>query len=103
MPNFRWLSSQDAPEMGDASLAALLAGAEPAEGLAPGLEPLADAVAALTARPPAMSWPVRPRRWPSSTTGSACRSLSADHAIGGIGCSPRCCPPEPRPPRLSRR
>ena len=51
MPNFPWLNSQDAPEMGDASLAALLAGAEPAEGLAPGLEPLADAVAALTARP----------------------------------------------------
>ena len=50
MPNFAWLNSQDAPEMGDASLAALLAGAEPAEGLAPGLEPLADAVAALTAR-----------------------------------------------------
>ena len=51
MPNFPWLSSQDAPDMGDASLAALLAGAGPAEGLAPGLEPLADAVAALTARP----------------------------------------------------
>ena len=51
MPNFPWLSSQDAPDMEDASLAALLAGAGPAEGLAPGLEPLADAVAALTARP----------------------------------------------------
>ena len=35
---------------GDASLAALLAGTEPAEGLAPGLQPLADALAALTAR-----------------------------------------------------
>src|SRR6266566_2568568 len=45
------LSSQDAPETGDASLAALLAGAEPAEGLAPGLQPLADALATLTARP----------------------------------------------------
>jgi hypothetical protein len=51
MPNLWWLSSQDAPEMGDASLAALLAGAEPAEGLAPGLRPLADALAALTVRP----------------------------------------------------
>ena len=51
MPNLWWLSSQDAPEMGDASLAALLAGAEPAEGLAPGLQPLADALAALTASP----------------------------------------------------
>jgi hypothetical protein len=50
MPNFSWLSSQDAPEMGDASLAALLAGAEPAEGLEPGLQPLADALAALAAR-----------------------------------------------------
>ena len=51
MPYFPWLSSRDAPEMGDASLAALLAGAEPAEGLAPGLQPVADALAALTARP----------------------------------------------------
>ncbi len=51
MPTFPWLSSQDAPEMRDASLAALLAGAEPAEGLAPGLRSLADALAALTARP----------------------------------------------------
>jgi hypothetical protein len=51
MPNFPWLSSQDAPEMGDASLAALLAGAEPAEGLAPELRPVADVLAALTAGP----------------------------------------------------
>jgi hypothetical protein len=51
MPNFPWLSSQDVPEMGDASLAALLAGAEPAEGLPPDLQPVADALAALTARP----------------------------------------------------
>jgi hypothetical protein len=51
MPNLWWLSSQDAPEIGDASLAALLAGEEPAEGLAPGLQPLADGLAALTARP----------------------------------------------------
>jgi len=51
MPNLWWLSSQDAPEIEDASLAALLAGAEPAEGLAPGLQPLADGLAALTARP----------------------------------------------------
>jgi hypothetical protein len=50
MPNLWWLSRQDAPDMGDASLAALLAGSEPAEGLAPGLQPLADALAALTAR-----------------------------------------------------
>jgi hypothetical protein len=50
MPNLWWLSSQDAPQMGDASLAALLAGTEPAEDLAPGLQPLADALAALTAR-----------------------------------------------------
>jgi hypothetical protein len=51
MPNFPWLSSQDAPETGDASLAALLAGEEPAEALAPGLRPLADGLAALTAGP----------------------------------------------------
>jgi hypothetical protein len=51
MPNLWWLSGQDAPDIEDASLAALLAGAEPAEGLAPGLRPLADGLAALTARP----------------------------------------------------
>jgi hypothetical protein len=51
MPNFPWLSSQDAPDMGDVSLAALLAGTGPAEGLPPGLQPVADALAALTARP----------------------------------------------------
>jgi hypothetical protein len=50
MPNLWWLSSQDAPPIEDASLAALLAGAEPAEGLAPGLQPLAEALATLTAR-----------------------------------------------------
>jgi hypothetical protein len=51
MTNLWWLSSQDVPEMGDASLAALLAGAEAPERLAPGLQPLADALAALTAGP----------------------------------------------------
>ena len=51
MPNLWWLSSQDAPEAGDSSLVALLAGAEPGQGLAPGLRPLADALAALTAGP----------------------------------------------------
>ena len=50
MPNLWWLSRQDAPDMGDASLAALLAGSEPAEGLSPGLQPLADALASLTVR-----------------------------------------------------
>jgi hypothetical protein len=49
MPNLWWLSSQDAPGMTDASLAALLAGTEPAGGVAPGLAPLADALASLTA------------------------------------------------------
>jgi hypothetical protein len=51
MPNLWWLSSQDAPQIEDASLAALLAGAEPAEGLAPGLQPLADGLASLRAGP----------------------------------------------------
>jgi hypothetical protein len=50
MPNLWWLSRQDAPDMGDASLAALLAGSEPDQGLPPGLQPLADALASLTAR-----------------------------------------------------
>jgi hypothetical protein len=51
MPKFPWLSSQDAPDMGDASLAALLAGAEPAGGLPPQLRPVTDVLAALTAGP----------------------------------------------------
>jgi hypothetical protein len=51
MPNLWWLSSQDAPEMGDASLAALLAEAEPPAGSAPRLQPVADLLAALTAGP----------------------------------------------------
>jgi hypothetical protein len=51
MPNFPWLSGQDVPEIGDPSLAALLAGAEPAEGFAPGRQPVADVLAALTAGP----------------------------------------------------
>ena len=51
MPNLWWLNSQDAPEIEDASLAALLAGAEPDQGLAPGLQPLADGLATLTATP----------------------------------------------------
>jgi hypothetical protein len=50
MPNLCWLSRQDAPDVGDASLAALLAGAEPGQGVPPGLQPLADALASLTAR-----------------------------------------------------
>ena len=49
MANLWWLSRQDAPDIGDASLAALLAGSGPAGGLPPGLQPLADALAALTA------------------------------------------------------
>jgi hypothetical protein len=51
MPNFPWLSCQDVPEMGDASLAALLAEAEPPAGSAPRLQPVADLLAALTAGP----------------------------------------------------
>jgi hypothetical protein len=51
MPNLWWLGSQDAPGIDDASLAALLAGAEPAGGVPPGLRPLADGLAALTAGP----------------------------------------------------
>jgi hypothetical protein len=51
MPNFPWLSCQDVPEMGDASLAALLARPEPSAGFAPGLLPVAGVLAALTAGP----------------------------------------------------
>jgi len=49
MPNFRWLGRQDAFE--DAALAALLSGPEVPEDLASGLQPVADVLAALRARP----------------------------------------------------
>src|SRR5262245_59485594 len=88
---------------GHLSLAALLAGAEPLVGSAPRPQPVADVLAALTAGLIAIRWPVRLRPWPGSGTGSVCRSQSTDHAIGGTPCSPRCCPPEPRPPRPRRR
>jgi hypothetical protein len=51
MPNFPWPSRQDAPETGDASLAALLAGAELPASSPPELQPVADLLAALTAGP----------------------------------------------------
>ncbi len=51
MPNFPWPSRQDMPPIGDASLAALLAGAEPPAGSPPELQPIADVLAALTAGP----------------------------------------------------
>jgi hypothetical protein len=53
MPIFPWLSCQDVPEMGDASLAALLAGPESPAGFAPGLLPVAGVLAALMAGPAA--------------------------------------------------
>jgi hypothetical protein len=51
MPNFPWPSRRDAPEIGNASLAALLAGAELPAGSPPELQPVADVLAALTAGP----------------------------------------------------
>jgi hypothetical protein len=101
MPNFPWPDHRDVPEIGDTSLAALLAGSGPRVGSLPELQPIADILAALTAGPPATSLPVSTRPWPSSGTGSACPSWPAGHAIGGAPRSPRCCPGRPRPSRSS--
>jgi hypothetical protein len=51
MPNSTEPSRRDAPSISDASLAALLAGAELPPGAAPELRPLADALAVLAGRP----------------------------------------------------
>ncbi len=51
MPNFSWLSRRDASAIEDAALAALLSGTEAPGDLPAGLQPAADVVAALRARP----------------------------------------------------
>jgi hypothetical protein len=51
MPNFPWLGRQDASAIEDAALAAMLSGPDMPEDLAPGLQPAADVLAALRARP----------------------------------------------------
>jgi hypothetical protein len=51
MPNLAWLSRRDAPPIGDASLEALLAGADLPAGSPPELEPLSETLAALKAGP----------------------------------------------------
>ena len=88
MPNLWWPSRQDAPEMGDASLAALLAGAEPAEGCTGALQPLADALAALTAGPASDELAGEAAALAEFHNRVVCQSLPVDHAIGGIVCPP---------------
>ncbi len=51
MPNLSWLSRRDASAIEDAALAALLSGTEVPGDLPAGLQPAADVVAALRARP----------------------------------------------------
>jgi hypothetical protein len=51
MPNFPWPSRRDVPEIGDTSLAALLAGPELPAGSPPELQPLSEVLAALAAGP----------------------------------------------------
>jgi hypothetical protein len=51
MPNFPWPGRQDASAIDDAALAAILSGPEVPEDLAAGLQPAADVLAALRARP----------------------------------------------------
>ena len=51
MPNFKWLGRQDASAIEDAALAAMLSGPEVPDDLAAGLQPAADVLAALRARP----------------------------------------------------
>jgi cell division septation protein DedD len=51
MPNFPWLGRQDPSAIEDAALAAMLSGPDVPEDLAAGLQPAADVLAALRARP----------------------------------------------------
>ena len=51
MPNFPWPGRRDASATEDASLAALLSGSQAPEDVAAGLQPAADVLAALRARP----------------------------------------------------
>jgi hypothetical protein len=51
MPNFSWLGRRDASAIEDVALAALLSGTEVPGDLPAGLQPAADVVAALRARP----------------------------------------------------
>jgi cell division septation protein DedD len=51
MPNFPWQGRQDASAIEDAALAAMLSGPDVPEDLAAGLQPAADVLAALRARP----------------------------------------------------
>lgn len=51
MPNYPWPGRRDASPISDASLSALLAGAELPPGSPPELRPVAEALAALTAAP----------------------------------------------------
>jgi hypothetical protein len=51
MPNFSWLGRRDASAIEDAAVAALLSGTEAPGDLPTGLQPAADVVAALRARP----------------------------------------------------
>jgi hypothetical protein len=51
MPNFPWLGRQDASAIEDAALEAMLSGPDVPEDLAAGLQPAADVLAALRARP----------------------------------------------------
>jgi hypothetical protein len=51
MPNLPWPSHREAPETGDASLAALLAAADLPAGSPPELQPLSEVLAALRAEP----------------------------------------------------
>lgn len=51
MPNFPWVSRGDAPAISDASLTALLAGADATAGSAWEVQPLAEALAELAGQP----------------------------------------------------
>ena len=53
MPNFPWPGRRDVSAISDASLSALLSGAELPTGSPPQLRPVAEALAALTAAPAA--------------------------------------------------
>jgi hypothetical protein len=69
------------PVIAEATLEALLSGAEPQEDPAPEARHAADAIAALRQPPPPMNWPAKPPRSPSTATGPRRLMTSSEHRL----------------------
>ncbi len=121
MPNFPWPGRRDVSAISDASLSALLAGAELPTGSPPELRPVAEALAALTAAPTGdeltgeaevlavfrerlgvPSPTRRPRRRPTLLSPLLSARAAAAAAVAALGIggsppppSPARCPPPP--------